>query len=80
MEDFKQAIDLLEDLKMDSFAPRSVRLIAEEAINILKGKDDERGLCIDKVIQILDKISNDPNIDMGIRTKVWGIVSVLEAQ
>ncbi len=78
-EIIREAISLLTQIKEDRFAPRNVRNMAEEAINILK-EDGDLDINIDKVIQMLDEISNDPNIDMAIRTMIWNVVSVLESR
>ena len=79
-QNINDAITLLTEVKDDRFAPKNVKTTVEEAINILKAKNEDSGVNVDKVLQMLEEITSDPNLDMTIRTMIWNVVSVLEAQ
>ena len=80
MENVKQAVELLKEINEDKFSPRGVRGVVEKSVVLLTEKTNDIKVNIDKVIQMLDEVSNDPNIDITVRTMIWNVVSVLEAQ
>ena len=79
-KEFEQAVILLNKLSEDRMVPRNIKETALKAIEILKDAELDREVMIDKVIQLLDEISNDPNMPIFARTQIWNIVSLLESQ
>ena len=80
MTNIEQAAQLLSEIGEDKFSPKSVKAVVEKSLELLKEEKVDVKVNIDKVIQMLDEISNDPNIDITVRTMIWNVVSVLEAQ
>lgn len=75
----ERAIELLEDIMNDRGVPRNVKYSIEESIKGMKGEEKETDdVRISTVISILDDASNDPNISLYARTKIWDVVSKLE--
>lgn len=70
-------IDSLKELLGDRSVPRNVKSKAEEAVKILKSSE-EVSIKIDKVIFMLEDISNDNNIDQQTRVDILNILSCLE--
>jgi uncharacterized protein (UPF0147 family) len=78
--EFEQVMILLSKLSEDKMVPRNIKETATKAIEILKDTDLDKEVMVDKVIQLLDEISNDPNMPIFARTQIWNIVSLLESQ
>ena len=77
MMDMKPVIDLLEQILNDRTGPKNIRKAAEDSKNVLNTKDSDE-VRISTAIHILDEITNDPNMPMYTRTKIWNAVSILE--
>lgn len=78
MGKIEKALELLEDIMRDRGVPRNVKSSIEESINSLKGEKESESVRISTVISVLDESSNDPNISLYARTKIWDVVSKLE--
>jgi uncharacterized protein (UPF0147 family) len=74
----EKALELLEDIMRDRGVPRNVKSSIEESINSLKKEKETDNVKISTVISVLDEASNDPNISLYARTKIWDVVSKLE--
>jgi hypothetical protein len=77
MVDMKPVIDLLEQILNDRTVPKNIRKAAEDSKNVLNTSDSDE-VRISTAIHILDEITNDPNMPMYTRTKIWNAVSILE--
>lgn len=77
MSVMEAVLDELKELSGDRTVPKNVRSEADKAIGILEG-GTEVNIKKASVMQILDEISNDPNLPQYTRTQIWGIVSMLE--
>ena len=62
----------------DTTVPRNIRRAASDAIKSLKEKDREDKIKAYSAIEILDAVSNDPNMPMHARTIIWEVLSELE--
>ncbi|MCK4637602.1 MAG: UPF0147 family protein [Methanomicrobia archaeon] len=62
----------------DTTVPRNIRKAASDAINFLKEKGKEDKVKAYSAIEILDGVSNDPNMPMHARTIIWEVLSELE--
>lgn len=78
--EFEQVVILLNKLSEDRMVPRNIRDTAIKSMEILKDTSLDKEIMIDKVIQLLDEISNDPNMPIFARTQIWNIVSLLESK
>lgn len=78
MGKIEKALELLEDIMRDRGVPRNVKSSIEESINNLKAEEESENVRISTVIGVLDESSNDPNISLYARTKIWDVVSKLE--
>ncbi len=77
--EIEQAIELLDSIANDKNVPKNVRTASEQAQIILKNTKMDIEVKRDTVSQILDEITNDPNVETFTRTQIWAIVSALES-
>jgi uncharacterized protein (UPF0147 family) len=75
----KQALVVLNEVSNDTTTPRNIRRAAKTAMDTLQGSDLSLGVRAANAISILDDISQDPNMPPYTRTKIWNIVSLIEA-
>jgi len=75
---FRQASGILSAISEDNTTPRNIRRSAKEALNSLQLSDQSHGVRAAQAINILDDISQDPNMPPYTRTRIWNVVSVLE--
>lgn len=73
------AINILDEIIEDKAVPKNIRLSGEEIQNILQDNGKEVEVRINSVMQILDEITNDPNVETFTRTQIWNVVSILES-
>ncbi len=81
MENISQVIELLSAIEGDNTVPKNVRSKVNQAIAFIK--DDGNAsfdVLIDRTIQSLDELSNDPNIPTFTRTQIWSVISALESK
>lgn len=76
---FQNVIETLGLIKEDNSVPKNVREKVSNSILVLKEKDLDVGIKINKSLQELDDISEDPNIPAYTRTQIWNVVSLLES-
>jgi len=74
----KQMVPLIQELSIERGVPNNVRGSLQEAVEILNDKKSEQER-ISSVISILDEATNDSNVSPHIRTRMWNLVSSLEA-
>ena len=78
MGNVEQAIKLIEDILNDHGVPRNVKSSIERTMEHFKNENEEDDVKISTLIGVLDEASNDPNLSLYARTKIWDIVSKLE--
>ncbi len=78
-EKIKQAIALLDEIIEDKSVPKNIREAARKSKESLEDNDAEIGVRVDRVIQYLDEVSDDPNMPVYTRTQIWNIISILES-
>jgi len=71
-------IQMLSAIIDDGTIPRNIRRVADETRTLLQDKDKQIGLRAAEAISKIDEISNDSNMPMHARTRVWELVSNLE--
>ncbi len=72
-----ETIEKLQELEEDTNIPKNIKIKVKGITDILKG-DVELSIKINKALNELDEISNDPNLEPYTRTQIWNIVSILE--
>ncbi len=79
MDKIQNLIDYMQNYVVtDTMVPRNIRKAASDAIVELQRKDVENKVKAYSAIELLDEISNDPNMPMHTRTVIWEVLSVLE--
>ncbi len=76
--DFDPVVRLLDEIINDRTVPKNIRAAAEQSKADLNNNGENLELRISTAIHILDEITNDPNMPLYARTKIWNIVSYLE--
>lgn len=69
---------MLQHIMEDSTIPRNIRRVADETRQLLMNDSKELGLRAAEAISKIDEISNDPNMPVHARTRIWELVSQLE--
>ncbi len=69
---------VLEQITEDTSVPRNIRRAAKEAADWLQDRKHTPGVRASSAVNILDEISEDPNMPVHTRTMIWSIVSELE--
>lgn len=77
MTDYTQVIALLEQIINDRTVPKNIRKAAEDSKVVLQGNDSDE-VKISTAINSLDEITNDPNMPIYTRTRIWSVASMLE--
>ena len=74
----EQAMSILNMIADDNTTPRNIRRTAKEASDMLIDKELSVAARAANAIAILEDISQDPNMPMYSRTRIWNAISVLE--
>ena len=74
----KNAIHLLVAIINDTSVPRNIRRAATEALNHLRDERISPGVRAANAIGVLDQVSQDPNMPLSARTRIWQIIAILE--
>ena len=77
-ERIEQAISILETISGDFTTPRNIRRAAKQSIDALRDETLSPAVRAANAISILDEISQDPNMPVPTRTKIWQVISILE--
>jgi len=73
-----EIVDLLIQIEEDQTVSKNIRTKIREAISILNGEEEE-AIRLDKSLQHLDCLADDPNVPGYTRTQILNIVSLLES-
>ena len=73
-----QAMSILNRVSEDNTTPRNIRRTAKQASDLLLDERTSLAARAANAIDILDQISQDPNMPMYTRTRIWNVISVLE--
>ncbi|MCC6033963.1 MAG: UPF0147 family protein [Desulfurococcaceae archaeon] len=74
----KNAMYILMTIVNDTAIPRNIRRAAIEALNYLKDTKYTPGVRAANAIGALEQVSQDPNMSLNARTKIWQVISILE--
>jgi len=78
MQKLNQAMAILNRVAEDNTTPRNIRRTAKQASDILLDESLSLAARAANAIDLLDQISQDPNMPMYTRTRLWNVISVLE--
>ena len=76
-EQINSIIDNLKELYQDITVPKNIKTKVQNIIKLLE-ENSELSIKVNKALQELDDISDDPNLQPYTRTQIWNIVSFLE--
>ncbi|ADV64997.1 UPF0147 family protein [Desulfurococcus mucosus] len=74
----RNAIYLLMSIVNDTAVPRNIRRAATEALNHLRDERYTPGVRAANAVGVLDQVSQDPNMPLSARTKIWQVIAILE--
>ncbi len=77
-EQLSEILETLTHLQKDIMIPRNVRAKIKNAHSVLLDENKNLSLRVDRSIQELDDISEDPNLPIDAKTQLWDIFSKLE--
>ncbi len=78
MQKFNQAMAVLNRVAEDNTTPRNIRRTAKQASDMLLDESLSLAARAANAIDVLDQISQDPNMPMYTRTRIWNVISILE--
>ncbi len=78
MKKVSQANSILNMIADDNTTPRNIRRTAKTASDMLDDENLSIAARAANAISILEEISQDPNMPMYSRTRIWNAISVLE--
>jgi uncharacterized protein (UPF0147 family) len=78
MAKIHEAFALLEEVLNDRGVPRNIKGAIEDSINEMKSSTENDDVKLSTIVSVLDDSTNDPNLSLYARTKIWDIVSKLE--
>jgi uncharacterized protein (UPF0147 family) len=73
-----EVLNVLNHLQKDTMVPKNARAKIKNAHSTLLNEDKSLSLRIDKSIQELDEVAEDPNLPVDTKTQLWNIFSKLE--
>ena len=74
----EEVLRLLTQINEDNAVPKNVKHKVNSIINELN-LEEEMAIKIDRSLQKLGDLAEDPNLPSYIRTLVWNVVSLLES-
>jgi len=69
----------LNEIQSDNAVPKNIRVKICTAIESLNENDKSLALKINRSLEGLEEASNDPNIPMDIRSRIWEVLSLLSS-
>jgi len=74
----KNAMYILMTIINDTAIPRNIRRAAMEALNHLRDTRYTPGVRAANAIGALEQVSQDPNMSLSARTRIWQVITILE--
>ena len=74
----EQALGILKVIADDNTTPRNIRRIAKESSDILGNESLTPAVRASNAIDMLEEISQDPNMPPYTRVRIWNAISALE--
>lgn len=77
-EKILEIIEALAQIEEDCTVPKNVRAKIKNAMLALQEEEGAIEVKINRSLQELDDIADDPNLPIYTRTQIWNLVSALE--
>ncbi len=77
-ENVADIIELLKELQEDNTVPRNVKTKLSAMQRNLEDESGDLSLKVNQIHSDVEEISNDINLPMFIRTKIWELTTKLE--
>lgn len=77
MIDTNELLLVISQIEEDATVPKNIKTKVKE-INTILHENIDIAVKSSKILQVLDEISDDPNMPTYTRTQIWSIVSLLE--
>ena len=77
-ESLKEAIKILKQIEEDITISKNIRTKIKLAFIALEEETIDLPIRINKSLQELEELSEDPNIPSYTRTQIWNVASLLE--
>jgi len=78
MEELDRALEILGRIVEDTAVPKNIKEVCRSSIERLNKGDEKLHIRIGAVINMLDELSQDPNLPFHTRTQIWEVASLLE--
>ena len=78
-EKTREVIETLSQIEQDDTVPKNVRDKIRSSISALQASDKSIEVKINRSLQELDDVADDPNVPTFTRTQIWHVVSLLES-
>lgn len=78
MVEVKDVAEALKEMQDDTTVPKNIKIKLNEVEEMLSN-EKEKSIKVNKALDILVEVSDDVNLQPYVRTKIWNIVSMLEA-
>ncbi len=72
------AMSILAGIVNDTGVPRNIRRAAAEALTHLRDLSLSPAVRAANAISALEEVSQDPNMPIHARTRIWNVISILE--
>ncbi len=72
------AMSILAGIVNDTGVPRNIRRAAAEALTHLRDLKLSPAVRAANAISALEEVSQDPNMPIHARTRIWNVISILE--
>lgn len=80
IEKIQQIIEGLSMIDQDTTVPKSARIKIKKAMEILENECEKNlSLKIDRSLQELGDLAEDPKLPQYTRMQIWSVVSLLES-
>ncbi len=74
----RMAMQILAAIVNDTGVPRNIRRAAANALQYLRDLSLSPAVRAANAISALDEVSQDPNMPLHARTRIWQAISILE--
>lgn len=78
MVEVKDILEALNEMQEDTTVPKNVKTKLSDVQGMLNSQE-ESSMKMNRALDILVEVSDDINLQPYVRTKIWNIVSMLEA-
>ena len=78
MVEVKDILEALNEMQEDMTVPKNVKTKLSDVQGMLNSQE-ESSMKMNRALDILVEVSDDINLQPYVRTKIWNIVSMLEA-